>query len=145
MTDEQFANLVENSDIIKNYTIKEQKNKKVLEKIENFSNSLILSKKEENIKMDFKYFFDNTGYKTKNNCTYKILVKNNNQSSEKLLCNFVAFIDEEITIDDRVGIHKIFKIIGKHHKGYSLSSVDVCENDFSSMNWIIKNGEQDVF
>lgn len=112
-------------------------NKKVLENFENHLNNVILTDTKNQINSEFKEKFESTGYISKNNCTYSISFKDN-KKTEKLLCNFVACIDEEITVDDGLETYKIFKIRGKHERGYDLPSIDVSENDFISMNWIIK-------
>ncbi len=136
MTDEQFAEKIQNSGILKNYHPETQK-EKALEVIENSYNNLILLENEEKINDEFKEKFKGTGYISKNNCTYlKVYSKQQNKVVEKLLCNFVAFIDEEITVDDGLETHKILKIRGRHEQGYDLPSISVPERNFGSMNWI---------
>jgi hypothetical protein len=102
MTDKQFAEKIQNSKFLK-YPLR---NKKALGLIKNSNNNLIVSESKEKRKGDFDEKFKNTGYISKNNCTYSVSFKNKNKT-EKLLCNFVAWIEEEVTVDDGLETRKI--------------------------------------
>ena len=134
MTDEEFAKKISQSDLWKNYS---ENNKNTTDKISDaLHNTIILPNMDKNNNF-FQNMFEDTGYLAKGNCTYAVSLKGGDKT-EKLLCNFIAWIEKEITIDDGLETHNILKIKGKHQNGDDLPGIDVSENDFQSMNWIIK-------
>lgn len=134
MSKEQYAAEIKNS----GFCCDHEKRKKLPEKQEAQSSyNNIIPYNGADFKYNFEENFKDSGYTSRDNCIYEVSVRDKNKT-EKLICNFVALIDEEVTVDDGLETRKIFKIEGKHQKGYSLPKIDVSENDFASMNWIIK-------
>lgn len=134
MTDEEFAQKISKSDLWRNYS---ENNKNTTDKISDaLHNTIVLPNMDKNNNF-FQNMFEGTGYLAKGNCTYAVSLKGGDKT-EKLLCNFVAWIEKEVAIDDGLETHNILKIKGKHQNGDDLPSIDVSENDFQSMNWIIK-------
>ncbi|MDR1473545.1 MAG: hypothetical protein LBI41_03185 [Lactobacillales bacterium] len=88
MTDEQFAEKIEDSGFLKNYAIETQK-EKALGVIRSFHNHSKLLKTEEKLNDELVEKFKGTGYISKNNCIYAVSFKGKNKT-QKLLCNFVA-------------------------------------------------------
>lgn len=134
MTDEEFAEKISKSDLWKNYS---ENNKNTTDKSSDaLHNTIILPNMDKNNDF-FQKMFEGTGYSAKDSCTYSVSLKGGD-ITEKRLCNFVAWIEKEVTIDDGLETHNVLKIKGKHQNGDDLPGIDVSENDFQSMNWIIK-------
>ncbi len=135
MDNEEFATKIANSDLFKKYLA--NKKSTITENDDNTTHNDILPQKSETLGSFFEKIFENTRYIAKENCTYAVISKSSNET-QKRLCNFVAWIEKEVTIDDGLETHKVLKICGKHQNGDDLPGIDVSENDFQSMNWIIR-------
>lgn len=134
MTKQEFYEEIKKSGFLEENPII---NKKITAKSDSNSNNILnLSQDGQNVNPEFRQYFAGTEYFAKNNCTYMNICDKRGKT-ERLLCNFVAIINEEITVDDGLEIHKIFKVAGKHEQGYDLPVITVPENPFLSMNWII--------
>ena len=55
---------------------------------------------------------------------------------ERMLCNFIPYIEEELVVTDGTTETRYLKIGSTHKKGYSLKSVTLSINEFKKMNWI---------
>ncbi len=128
---QELSDKIENSDLYKDYLSQKEK---ASEKIRDSKTNNIISLKGEKCNEFVPEMFSGTEYTAKNNCVYYVV----SSETQKLLCNFIAWIIAEITVDDGLEIRKTFKIAEKHKSGYDLPIIDVLENDFSNLNWVIK-------
>ena len=135
MDNEEFAKKLANSDLFKKYLA--NKKSTVTKSDDSTDNKEILPPKSETLGSFFEKMFEGTRYIAKENCTYAVISKGGNET-QKRLCNFVSWIEREVTTDDGLETHKVLKICGKHQNGDDLPGIDVSENDFQSMNWIIR-------
>jgi len=64
-------------------------------------------------------------------------IKDNQIKIYKPICNFEAYIRDEISIDDGAIVTKSFRIEGRSDDGSNLPSVQVSASDFDTMKWIL--------
>ena len=76
-------------------------------------------------------------YKVVDGCLCQETTKRNKPTTEKL-CNFTAYIVNEVLFDDGVGTSRTMRIGGVHASGRKLPEIEVTANEFKKMDWVLE-------
>ena len=76
-------------------------------------------------------------YKVVDGCLCQETTKRNKPMTEKL-CNFTAYIVNEVLFDDGVGTSRTMQIGGIHASGRKLPEIEVTANEFKKMDWVLE-------
>ncbi len=70
-------------------------------------------------------------------CLCQETTKRNKPTTERL-CNFTAYIVNEVLFDDGVGTSRTMRIGGVHESGRKLPEIEVTANEFKKMDWVLE-------
>ena len=76
-------------------------------------------------------------YKVVDGCLCQETTKRNKPTTEKL-CNFTAYIVNEVLFDDGVGTSRTMRIGGVHASGRKLPEIEVTASEFKKMDWVLE-------
>ena len=76
-------------------------------------------------------------YKVVDGCLCQETTKRNKPMTEKL-CNFTAYIVNEVLFDDGVGTSRTMRIGGVHASGRKLPEIEVTASEFKKMDWVLE-------
>ena len=81
-------------------------------------------------------------YRIKGNRLYETMAGKNG-SFERLLCNFVPWINAEITLDDGVVTTTWIRLRGIHESGHPLPEIEIPAADLAGFNWLAQRWGMD--
>ena len=76
-------------------------------------------------------------YKVVDGCLCQETTKRNKPTTEKL-CNFTAYIVNEVLFDDGVGTSRTMRIGGVHASGRKLPEIEITASEFKKMDWVLE-------
>ncbi len=76
-------------------------------------------------------------YKVKNNCLY-VEKSDKNGIYDRKLCNFIAWVVSEITIDSGTEEKKHLVICGQHENGNKLKKIEIAGSELANFSWLME-------